>query len=391
MLQFGGVATCSLCGSTGVTMTTCPLNTKAKNPSPAKHPLAGAKKHVQVKAQAQMPVKVQMPVKAQAQVQAQVKAPKKITLKVKPATKKPATGQKPEVETLERFIKRMHTDLINDLHYPATNASYILHFTDKDLDDFATSILALAKQDLPDVVVNKFVLARYIIRNAIDGDLSEADMKSARIHLLNYYKYKAINGDGDIISKAELTKKLIMDFGRSCFKKYRLSDHTKWRLADMCDKMSVMSNIVEFTDGSFKDVPTGLTRDSKNYVNNILLTTESVKELDNLAMMTTDKLSTFQFRGLSKTEADFVATFSDDMFTWINSDSDRKWHIDHEGPLLDSLADLLNTVLEFRKITSPQAHRHLSVLTKFVDDYAVQISSVVILKMIIIARFMSTM
>jgi len=384
MLQFGGVATCSLCGSTGVTMTTCPLNTKAKNPSPAKHPLAGSKKQVKeaVKEAVKEPVKVK------------VQSPKKITLKVKPATKKPSAGQKPEVkvdvETFERFIKRMHTDLINDLHYPATNASYILHFTDKDLDDFATAILAIAKQDLPDVVVNKFVLARYIIRNAIDGDLSEPDMKSAGIHLLNYYKYKAINGNGDIISKAELIKKLIMDFGRSCFKKYRLSDPTKWRLADMCDQMSVMSNIVEFTDGSFKDVPAGLTRDSKNYVNNILLTTESVKELDNLAMMTTDKLSTFQFRGLSKTEADFVATFSDDMFKWINSDSDRQWHIDHEGPLLDSLADILNTVLEFRKLSSPQAHRHLSFLTKFLDEYAVQISSVVILKMIIIARFMSS-
>jgi hypothetical protein len=380
MLQFGGVATCSLCGSTGVTMTTCPLNTKAKNPSPAKHPLAGSKKQVQV------PVKEAV----KEAVQAKLQAPKKITLKVKPATKKPSAGQKPEVETFELFIKRMHTDLINDLHYPATNASYILHFTDKDLDDFATAILAIAKQDLPDVVVNKFVLARYIIRNAIDGDLSEPDMKSAGIHLLNYYKYKAINGNGDIIRKAELIKKLIMDFGRSCFKKYRISDPTKWRLADMCDQMSVMSNIVEFTDGSFKDVPAGLTRESKNYVNNILLTTESVKELDNLAMMTTDKLSTFQFRGLSKTEADFVATFSDDMFKWINSDSDRQWHIDHEGPLLDSLADLLNTVLEFRKLSSPQAHRHLSVLTKFLDEYAVQISSVVILKMIIIARFMSS-
>ena len=380
MLQFGGVATCSLCGSTGVTMTTCPLNTKAKNPSPAKHPLAGSKKQVQV------PVKEAV----KEAVQAKLQAPKKITLKVKPATKKPSAGQKPEVETFELFIKRMHTDLINDLHYPATNASYILHFTDKDLDDFATAILAIAKQDLPDVVVNKFVLARYIIRNAIDGDLSEPDMKSAGIHLLNYYKYKAINGNGDIIRKAELIKKLIMDFGRSCFKKYRISDPTKWRLADMCDQMSVMSNIVEFTDGSFKDVPAGLTRESKNYVNHILLTTESVKELDNLAMMTTDKLSTFQFRGLSKTEADFVATFSDDMFKWINSDSDRQWHIDHEGPLLDSLADLLNTVLEFRKLSSPQAHRHLSVLTKFLDEYAVQISSVVILKMIIIARFMSS-
>ena len=57
MLQFGGVATCSLCGSTGVTMATCPLNTKAKNPSPAKHPLAAGKKQAPV-AVAQKPAQV---------------------------------------------------------------------------------------------------------------------------------------------------------------------------------------------------------------------------------------------------------------------------------------------------------------------------------------------
>ena len=37
--QSGG-GSCSLCGSPGVTKATCPCNPKAKNPNPAKHPLA---------------------------------------------------------------------------------------------------------------------------------------------------------------------------------------------------------------------------------------------------------------------------------------------------------------------------------------------------------------
>ena len=316
----------------------------------------------------------------------------------KPAAfQKPAGGQKPEVETVHRFIKRMHTDLINDLHYPATNVSYILHFTDKDLDDFASAILVLAKQALPDVVVNKFVMAKYIIRNAVDGDLSAPDMKSASIHLLNYYKHKAINEEGKLISKSELIQKIIMDFGRACFKKYRFSDPTNWRISSMCDKMSVISNIVDFSNGAWKgrqfmkDVPADLTRDSKQYVNQILLTPESINELDKLGAMSTDQLPKFKFRVLSKTDEDFVAGFTDDMYSWINSDSDRKWHIDHEGPLLDNIADLLNAVLELRQVNTAQSKRHLSALTTFLDEYAAQISSVVILKMIIISRFMSTM
>ncbi len=35
-----GSGKCSLCGSPGVTKATCPLNPKAKNPNPKKHPLA---------------------------------------------------------------------------------------------------------------------------------------------------------------------------------------------------------------------------------------------------------------------------------------------------------------------------------------------------------------
>jgi predicted DNA-binding WGR domain protein len=37
--QFGA-GKCSLCGSSGTSKTSCPLNTKAKNPDPTKHPLA---------------------------------------------------------------------------------------------------------------------------------------------------------------------------------------------------------------------------------------------------------------------------------------------------------------------------------------------------------------
>ena len=37
--QFGA-GKCSLCGSPGVSKSTCPLNPKAKNPDPKKHPLA---------------------------------------------------------------------------------------------------------------------------------------------------------------------------------------------------------------------------------------------------------------------------------------------------------------------------------------------------------------
>ena len=35
-----GAGKCKLCGSIGTTATTCPLNPKAKNPDPIKHPLA---------------------------------------------------------------------------------------------------------------------------------------------------------------------------------------------------------------------------------------------------------------------------------------------------------------------------------------------------------------
>ena len=35
-----GSGKCSLCNSSGVTKATCPLNPKAKNPNPKKHPLA---------------------------------------------------------------------------------------------------------------------------------------------------------------------------------------------------------------------------------------------------------------------------------------------------------------------------------------------------------------
>lgn len=41
--QQGG-GKCSLCGSLGVTKTTCPLNKDAKNPNPQKHPLAKSMK-----------------------------------------------------------------------------------------------------------------------------------------------------------------------------------------------------------------------------------------------------------------------------------------------------------------------------------------------------------
>ena len=37
--QFGA-GKCSLCGSPGTSKATCPLNPKAKNPNPKKHPLA---------------------------------------------------------------------------------------------------------------------------------------------------------------------------------------------------------------------------------------------------------------------------------------------------------------------------------------------------------------
>ena len=40
----GGVSHCSLCKSPGVRKSTCPLNSKAKNPQPKKHPLAKKKK-----------------------------------------------------------------------------------------------------------------------------------------------------------------------------------------------------------------------------------------------------------------------------------------------------------------------------------------------------------
>ena len=40
----GGVSHCSLCKSPGVRKSTCPLNPKAKNPNPSKHPLAKKKK-----------------------------------------------------------------------------------------------------------------------------------------------------------------------------------------------------------------------------------------------------------------------------------------------------------------------------------------------------------
>ena len=38
-MQYGG-GSCSLCGSPGVTKTTCPKNPDAKNPNPSAHPLA---------------------------------------------------------------------------------------------------------------------------------------------------------------------------------------------------------------------------------------------------------------------------------------------------------------------------------------------------------------
>jgi len=40
MINQFGAGKCSLCGSSGTSKATCPLNTKAKNPDPKKHPLA---------------------------------------------------------------------------------------------------------------------------------------------------------------------------------------------------------------------------------------------------------------------------------------------------------------------------------------------------------------
>ena len=45
--QFGA-GKCSLCGSLGTTKATCPLNPKAKNPDPKKHPLANKSKVTKV-------------------------------------------------------------------------------------------------------------------------------------------------------------------------------------------------------------------------------------------------------------------------------------------------------------------------------------------------------
>ena len=41
-----GCGKCKLCGSLGTSITTCPLNPKAKNPNPSKHNLAKKSKHV---------------------------------------------------------------------------------------------------------------------------------------------------------------------------------------------------------------------------------------------------------------------------------------------------------------------------------------------------------
>ena len=100
--QFGG-GICSLCGSKNSTKTTCPLNKEAKNPSPSKHYNAHSTT----------------------------------------ATPK-STGL-----TVDDYVDRMHSDMMRDFHYPSLPSGefYIIHFTDKEIDDFIDKMLIAGKKN----------------------------------------------------------------------------------------------------------------------------------------------------------------------------------------------------------------------------------------------------
>ena len=439
--QIGG-GKCSLCFTPGTTKATCPLNTDPKSkPNPDKHPNAtGATAATVVKVKATVKAKATAVVKPKATAvkdtaavnvkdTAAVKPKLKVKVKAKAQAKpKAAAGVNVNVNvatstasaeaTLERLFHRANKDLLNDLGYPATDAIYILHFTDSDIDELVTAILDIASVRPPTKIgYNSMDRILYIIRSVAGSDVSGPEMQMLKQNILKIIVNKAYKRDenGDIIlrSKKEINFELIKDFAFKCFKDYRYKesnytikngivvDPTNWRLGRACEKLSLIQemangNSLTHTQEQLNTMPVALVRDSKRYLFDILLTREAIDEINeinqNIGEPDETFIKQFEFRKLSKADDTFMSKFIPDMIDWVYGDHSIKNDVSfdaNEFAILPRFVVILHSVLELQKIKTPTAKKLLRTLMKFLEENTTYLSCMMVYKMLEVSEFIN--
>ena len=340
--QFGG-GICSLCGSKNSTKTTCPLNKEAKNPSPSKHYNAHSTT----------------------------------------ATPK-STGL-----TVDDYVDRMHSDMMRDFHYPSLPSGefYIIHFTDKEIDDFIDKMLIAGKKMIKNFrddevynTVSRNDKIKSIVLSSLGYDLTP-DLIGVRISIIDNFVSNAINWTGDELTlkkKDALKDETLKFFARRCFYGFKTTMMPNWRMEPLCT-MNRLETIKEFGK-EIVGMPASLVKKCQYYLKTIMATDTGIKELRNLDNVLMEEASTYKFLKFPKKEDKFLQEFVGEIRNWVPTSGII--------PVANgNIADILLTTMILEKLNNPEARSHLTFLMDFIDNNAHAMSIVPITSIVKILNY----